>query len=86
MEVNYIQVAYVLGITNIEAKFMLYPFVERFKGRDIYKNTPQKINRNDFVESGLLKKNFSHPSPILDGKDIIEYTVNNLRSNCPPPN
>lgn len=66
MKVNYIQVAYVLGITSIEAKFMLYPFVERFKGRDIYKNTPQKINRNDFVESGLLKKNFSHPSPILD--------------------
>lgn len=84
MEVNYIQVAYVLGVTNIEAKYMLYPFIERFKGEDIYTNPPKNINIGDLVESSLLNKKFRHPSPMLDGKDTIEYTITSLRKDCPP--
>lgn len=84
MEVNYIQVAYVLGIDNIEAKYMLYPHVERFKGIPFDINMPKSVNRDDFVESSLLNKRFRHQSKELDGKDMIEYTIQSIRNNCPP--
>ena len=31
MEVNYIQVSYTLGVTPLNAKIMMHPFVERLK-------------------------------------------------------
>lgn len=41
------------------------------------------INKDDFVESSLLKSFFRHPSPMLDGKDRIEYVISSLRAGIP---
>ena len=42
-----------------------------------------KINKRDLFDSKSLNQIFHHPSPDLDGKDKIEYVINNLRKNCP---
>ena len=76
MLVNHIQVAYVLQITPLEAKFMLAPHIERIRemvipGKKGLDECARLVRETDVVESLLLNIRFRHPSPELDGKDRI---------------
>lgn len=86
MLVNYIQIAYVLGIPSNEAKIKMAAHL--YKCRKALadnscismKEVIKLINKDDKVESSLLNEFFRHPSPILDGKDKIEYIISYLRN------
>lgn len=78
MLVNYIQIAYVLGISTKKAKLMVQDNLERFKNRK-KGEYPKSVSISDEIESSLLKAIFHHPSPELDGKDMIAYTINKLQ-------
>ena len=80
MLVNHIQVAYVLQITPLEAKFMLAPHIERIRemvipGKKGLDECARLVRETDVVESLLLNIRFRHPSPELDGKDRIAYSM-----------
>ena len=84
MLVNHIQVAYVLQITPLEAKFMLAPHIERIRemvmaGGKALDECARLVRKKDLVESTLLNIRFRHPSPELDGKDRIAYTIEKLK-------
>ena len=80
MLVNHIQVAYVLQITPLEAKFMLAPHIERIREMVIPgKKGLDECARLVREESLLLNIRFRHPSPELDGKDRIAYTIEKLK-------
>lgn len=79
MLVNHSQIAYVLGISITEAKLMMFPHISRFKGYPI--DDFKKVKLSDEVESSLLGAVFHHPSPMLDGKDKIEYIMCSLHKN-----
>ena len=84
MLVNHIQVAYVLQITPLEAKFMLAPHIERIRemvipGKKGLDGCARLVRETDVVESLLLNIRFRHPSPELDGKDRIAYTIEKLK-------
>ena len=84
MLVNHIQVAYVLQITPLEAKFMLAPHIERIRemvipGKKGLDECARLVRETDVVESLLLNIRFRHPSPELDGKDRIAYTIEKLK-------
>lgn len=84
MLVNHIQVAYVLQITPLEAKFMLAPHIERIRemvmaGGKAWDECARLVRKKDLVESTLLNIRFRHPSPELDGKDRIAYTIEKLK-------
>lgn len=84
MLVNHIQVAYVLQITSLEAKFMLAPHIERIREMVMSGEAPlykcaRLVSKKDEVESSLLNIRFRHPSPELDGKDRIAYTIEKLK-------
>ena len=84
MLVNHIQVAYVLQITPLEAKFMLAPHIERIRemvmsGGESLDECVRLVRKTDVVESLLLNIRFRHPSPELDGKDRIAYTIEKLK-------
>ena len=84
MLVNHIQVAYVLQITPLEAKFMLAPHIERIRemvipGKKSLDECARLVRKTDVVESLLLNIRFRHPSPELDGKDRIAYTIEKLK-------
>lgn len=83
MLVNHIQVAYVLQITPLEAKFMLAPHIERIRemvtGDNPLYVCARLVRKTDLVESTLLNIRFRHPSPELDGKDRIAYTIEKLK-------
>ena len=83
MLVNHIQVAYVLQITPLEAKFMLAPHIERIRvmvtGDNPLYVCVRLVRKTDLVESTLLNIRFRHPSPELDGKDRIAYTIGKLK-------
>lgn len=86
MLVNYIQIAYVLGVSSNEAKLKMAAHL--YKCRKALadnscismKEVVKLINKDDKVESSLLNEFFRHPSPMLDGKDKIEYIINYLRN------
>lgn len=87
MQVNFIQVSYVLGISTIKAKIIMYPFVDRVHPDNKKEETleaARRINKDDFIESALLKAVFRHPSPVLDGKDKIEYTILRMKEGIQP--
>jgi len=75
MLVNHIQVAYVLQITPLEAKFMLAPHIERIRemvipGKKGLDECARLVRKTDVVESLLLNIRFPPiPSPELDGKE-----------------
>ena len=84
MLVNHIQVAYVLQITPLEAKFMLAPHIERIRemvipGKKSLDECARLVRKTDVVESLLLNIRFRHPSPELDGKGRIAYTIEKLK-------
>lgn len=85
MLVNYMQISYTLGITVLEAKAKMAPYlgkcVDALKNKecDSIKDVIKLINKEDVVESAALNERFSHPSMKIDGKDRIEYTINSLK-------
>ena len=84
MLVNHIQVAYVLQITPLEAKFMLAPHIERIRemvipGKKGLDECARLVRKTDVVESLLLNIRFRHPSPERDGKGRIAYTIEKLK-------
>ena len=84
MLVNHIQVAYVLQITPLEAKFMLAPHIERIRemvipGKKGLDECARLVRKTDVGESLLLNIRFRHPSPELDDKDRIAYTIEKLK-------
>lgn len=71
MLVNYIQIAYILGISTKEAKFKMLPLLNE--------KCIKSISSKCFVESSDLKEVFRHPSAMLDGKDKIAYIIESLQ-------
>lgn len=84
MKVNYIQCAYVLGIDKLSAKILLFPHTEKFDLSQPVSSQfeeAKKLKADDYVESRFLGKKFRHPSDLIDGKDMIEYTIMSIRKN-----
>lgn len=87
MKVNYIQVAYVLGCDNNEAKLKIYPYTNEFDSNKSINEQyfeAKRIRSDVYVESGLLGLKFRHPSDLINNKDIIEYTIMSIRKNPTP--
>ena len=78
MLVNHIQVAYVLQITPLEAKFMLAPHIERIRemvipGKKGLDECARLVRETDVVESLLLKIPPSEPRTRRQRPDSIYH-------------
>ena len=78
MLVNHIQVAYVLQITPLEAKFMLAPHIERIRemvipGKKGLDECARLVRKTDVVESLLLNIPPSEPRTRRQRPDSIYH-------------
>lgn len=78
MDVNYVMVQYLLGIDVKSAKLEILSAI--LKGGNSECADIKKINKKVFVDSKLINKVFHHPSEELDGKRIIDYTIDKLKN------